>query len=380
MNEPAPSTPEQVDVTIAFQAALMARRESFLAKLPRVVKLVGAGSLLLVIVFSLVQFIAMPDFGTSGGQKGSYEKEDDADLDLESIPTTLDPMAAQERRLPQTRDEAQAAEANDTNEAALDVAPDMGIVEATPSGYLPRIGDDGRRPWQVYAKRFDYRDPRPRIALVISDLGYSRVATDAALHRTPSAVTLAFDVQGTSIDEWLTRARQEGHETLLSIPMEPFDYPRSDPGPNALLSTLPNADNIVRLRSALGAGQGYVSITTLSGSRFITDESKVEPVLEELRKRGLLLLDAKVSAHSVWGPLATKMKVPVAENLRFIDSTPTPQAIDAALAQLEQTARVEGVAIGMASPLPVSIERIEIWARQLKERGIVLTPISSIVR
>lgn len=34
-----------------------------------------------------------------------------------------------------------------------------------------------------------------------------------------------------------TRAREAGHEILLQLPMEPFDYPDSDPGPQTLLAS-----------------------------------------------------------------------------------------------------------------------------------------------
>ncbi len=375
---PAPDALPPVDIAIAFQAALAARRETFLARYPRKLKLAATGLLFLALIlpYGLGRGISSHPTGSSS----YHDEEGEDDLDLSSIPTTLDKSPTKERHEPRTEDEKQAATLNDANIESLSIAPDMALVEETPTGFLPKIAEDGRRPWQVYAKTFDFRDPRPRIALVIGDMGFSRVATDAALHRLPPSVTLAFDVQGTAIDEWITRARQDGHETLLSLPMEPFDYPRNDSGPQSLLTTLPNSDNMTRLRDALRLAQGYVGLTTLSGSHFVTDSVKMEPVLEEARKRGLLFLDAKIASRSIIGDLAVKMKVPTAQSVRFIDSTPTPQAIDAALAQLEQIAHVEGAVVAMASPLPVTFERIEIWVRQLSERGIALVPLSSVVR
>jgi polysaccharide deacetylase 2 family uncharacterized protein YibQ len=31
-----------------------------------------------------------------------------------------------------------------------------------------------------------------------------------------------------------SRAREDGHEVMLQVPMEPFDYPDNDPGPHTL--------------------------------------------------------------------------------------------------------------------------------------------------
>src|SRR6202021_2967322 len=108
------------------------------------------------------------------------------------------------------------------------------------------------------------------------------------------------------------RRRERGHEPLLRLPMEPFDYPRSDPGPNALLSNLPNSDNLQRLLWALGQANGYIGITTLSGTRFTTEPDKITPVLSVLRQRGLMVFDARIAPHSAIADLARDHQVPVA--------------------------------------------------------------------
>ena len=245
---------------------------------------------------------------------------------------------------------------------------------------MPRIGEDGRQPWQVYARPFNTADKRPRVSIVIVDLGLSRVVSDAAIDRLPPNVTLAFDVQSPVVGAWCARARQSGHETLLMVPMEPFDYPRSDPGPNTLLSNLPNSDNIQRLQWALRQATGYVGITTLSGSRFTTDPDKIKPVLEELRQRGLMVFDARVAPHSAIADLAHDARVPVAVETQRIDQNLSPAAIDTALNQLEQTARLTGRAVGMAAPLPVVIDRLVPWIKQLHQDGVALAPLSAMTQ
>ena len=41
------------------------------------------------------------------------------------------------------------------------------------------------------------------------------------------------------LQDWVTIARADGHEVLLQIPLEPADYPKEDPGPHTLLTSLP---------------------------------------------------------------------------------------------------------------------------------------------
>ncbi len=101
--------------------------------------------------------------------------------------------------------------------------------------------------------------------------------------------------------------------------MEPLDYPRSDPGPNSLLTSLPNSDNLQRFLSFLKKGVGYVGVTSLSGSRFVADMEKIRPVMETVRERGLIVLDAHMAARV---PFRCRegVRIPMAVSTRLIDS------------------------------------------------------------
>jgi hypothetical protein len=60
-----------------------------------------------------------------------------------------------------------------------------------------------------------------------------------------------------------------------------------------------------------------------------------------------------------------------------IDTVPTAGEIDKALAKLESIAKERGNAVGTASALPVSIERIVNWSKSLESRGILLVPLTT---
>ena len=60
-----------------------------------------------------------------------------------------------------------------------------------------------------------------------------------------------------------------------------------------------------------------------------------------------------------------------------IDAVPTAVEIDRALARLENLAKERGTAVGVASALPVSIERIGAWIKALESRGIMLVPLTT---
>lgn len=259
-------------------------------------------------------------------------------------------------------------------------APDPALVEQSPLGPLPRVAPDGRKSWQVYARPFDNRDSRPRIAIVMSGLGLSSAATEAAIQGLPGPVSLAFQPFADGLQQWIGLARAAGHEVLLNLPMEPVDFPANDPGPQALFVAFAPEENIERLEWALSRVSGYVGLLNHMGSRFTTSRDAMSPVMGVIRNRGLMFLDGRVSARSVATALASEMRVPRAINDRFLDAREVSRTtVDARLAELESIAEEVGVSVGIGQAFPVTIERIREWAAGLPAKGIVLAPISAVV-
>ena len=159
--------------------------------------------------------------------------------------------------------------------------------------------------------------------------------------------------------------------------MEPFDYPDNDPGPQTLLTTLAPEQNLDRLYWHLSRFQGYAGIANFMGSKFEVTDAAMQPIVHEMAKRGLGYFDDGTSPRSVAASLAATQSVPFAKADVTIDQVPTPMEINHALASLEDRAKERGVAIGVASALPVSIERISAWIKTLDSRGIMLVPLTT---
>jgi uncharacterized protein len=260
-------------------------------------------------------------------------------------------------------------------------AADSRLVEVSRHGAIPRVGNDGTRPLDLYASSAAAAADRkmPRIAIVVGGLGIGGGTTAEAIGKLPDSITLAFAPYGGDLSRWAARARGTGHEIVLQLPMEPFDYPDNDPGPQTLLSSLSPEQNIDRLHWMLSRMQGYVGVTNYMGARFTSNEAMLGAILGDVGKRGLLYLDDGSSPRSVATKSADAAKTPFAKADLVVDATPNWADIDAALARLETIAAERGVAIGTASALPLSIERIARWAKAAKERGIRIVPLSAIL-
>ena len=81
-------------------------------------------------------------------------------------------------------------------------------------------------------------------------------------------MTLAFAPYADDVQRWVAKARELGHEVLLEVPMEPFDFPDSDPGPHTLRSGASEDANIRKLTWSLTRFTGYAGITNLLGGPF----------------------------------------------------------------------------------------------------------------
>ena len=254
---------------------------------------------------------------------------------------------------------------------------DPALIQPSSRGPLPVISPDGRAPWQFYARPVGDIGDKPMIAIVITGLGLSQLATEKAI-ALPGVVTLSFTPYGSRLDAEVLLARSQGHEVMLDLPMEPVSYPADDPGPHTLLTSLNPTDNIARLEWLLGRFAGYVGVMNHMGSKFTNSPDDLRPVLVSLKERGLMFLDSRASNKSVADALADQLEMPRARNDQFIDHQATRTAIDQAFAELENTARKRGVVVAVARPFPVTLERLAVWIPTLEQHGIAVVPVTAV--
>jgi hypothetical protein len=257
--------------------------------------------------------------------------------------------------------------------------PDPALLEPSRHGPLPRIGPDGRTAIRAYGRDFDRRDTRPRVGIIVADVGMNATQTEEAIRRLPPAVALALSPYAARPGQAAERARERGMETLIAIPMEPAGYPLNSPGERALLTGRSMAENLDTLAWVLARAQGYVgaigAVGGMRGERFAALPEAIGAVQDALRARGLLYIDPRPGAPAparAWGRSV---------DVLLDEPAGTRGEIDRRLAELESLARERGAALGLAgAATPVVVERIAAWAAGLEQRGLVLAPVSAMIR
>ena len=257
-----------------------------------------------------------------------------------------------------------------------------GLSEETANGPIPRISTTGDTPFKTYSTPLatPLAPGKPAIAIIVTGLGINEQGSLDAIDQLPEAVTLAFAPYGKTLQSTVSSARSSGHEVLLEVPLEPFDYPQNDPGPQTLLTGEQPRANLDKLFWLMARFGGYVGLINNMGARFTASAADFSPVMEELGTRGLGYIDDGSSNRSLAPQLAAGNKVPFSRADLVIDANPARAPILAALGSLEAKALQNGSAIGIVSALPISVQSVAEWSRELEAKGITLVPISTLMK
>ncbi|GLQ39460.1 hypothetical protein GCM10007908_30800 [Rhizobium albus] len=255
--------------------------------------------------------------------------------------------------------------------------PEDALLEETEFGAIPTISPGGKRSAEAYARSWSGTNGA-KIAIVVGGLGLSQTGTQYAIEKLPEEITLAFAASGNSLTRWMQDARRGGHEILLQIPLEPFDYPSVDPGANTLTVEAPLESNIEALHKSLARMTNYTGVMNYMGGRFMSDIEAFEPVMREIADRGLLFLDDGSASQSRSQMLARTFGAPFGQAEIVLDSRRERGAIMEALDALERSAVRNGAAIGVASAFDVSVDAIAEWVRQASRRNIEIVSVSAI--
>jgi polysaccharide deacetylase 2 family uncharacterized protein YibQ len=294
-------------------------------------------------------------------------------VSLEDLPTSADAAADMDR----ASDQPVVISADRLSMVA---APVKTVSESGPYGALPRIAKDGRKPWHVYARPIHKQvlvSAAPKVAIVLGGMGLNGELTERAIRELPGEVSLAFAPYPDGLQRLVNRARADGHEVYLQLPMEPLGYPEVNPGPHTLLTAMSPQETLDNLAWFMGRFAGYVGVMNYMGAQLIANAQALAPVMAELGRRGLVFLDDGTFARSQAEDAGRLAGIVVKRAHMIIDGDATDSAIGEALKRLEGLAGREGLAVGVGSGLPSTIKAVAQWASAAKSRGIELVPVSA---
>ena len=235
----------------------------------------------------------------------------------------------------------------------------------------------GKPTWLRNAVAVGPADGRPQIAIIIDDAGVNRRNTEKAIG-LEAPLTISFLPYAHDLKPMVSRARANGHEIMVHLPMEPLGG-EENPGPHALWVDETNSEILRRLDWNLDRFGGYVGVNNHMGSRFSADRPAMRVVLHELHRRGLLFIDSRTTSHTVGAKVAEAVGMPWAERDVFLDNDEHPAAIRVQLQTLEHIARIRGQAIAIGHPYDSTTQVLRDWLPTAHAKGFEMVPVSRIV-
>ncbi|HEY1433957.1 MAG TPA: divergent polysaccharide deacetylase family protein [Thermoanaerobaculia bacterium] len=219
----------------------------------------------------------------------------------------------------------------------------------------------------------------PRVAIVIDDLGNELApAQRIAGWKPPVAGAVLPDLRWSAASaDALTRG---GKEVLLHLPMEPEGYPRVRPGPGLVLRTQSDAEIERLLEEDLATVPGAIGVNNHMGSAATADPRVMRAVARVLSRRHLFFLDSRTTDATVAEKAAEEASVPAISRRVFLDDVANESAIRAQLDELVRRARLEGEAVAIGHPYPVTLFVLEKELAGLADRGVKLVRLSELVR
>jgi polysaccharide deacetylase 2 family uncharacterized protein YibQ len=214
---------------------------------------------------------------------------------------------------------------------------------------------------------------RPRVALVVDDLGRSLADLDtlAALEVPIAYAVLPFESMTGPVAAELGR---RGVEVLCHLPMEATNG--ADPGPGALRLGMTGAELAERTRAALDAVPGAVGVNNHMGSGLSADAAAMRAILAVVAERGLYYLDSRTSPESLGYRAALQAGIPAAERHVFLDAAPGAAAVEGQFRRLLEVASERGAAVGIAHPHPYTLEVLRREVPEARRLGYEFVPAS----
>ncbi len=181
---------------------------------------------------------------------------------------------------------------------------------------------------QLFYKKADSSGAAKYLAIIVDDFGNNGGNLLSNFAKTNPAVCFAILPNTPYAQQALKVAAQTGHETLIHVPMEPLNYPREDPGDDAIFVHLSPSEINRRMERFIKQLPGCIGINNHMGSFATSDESTMQAVMQCLRKHNLLFVDSRTTGTSVAYNVARKNLVPAVRRDIFLDE---PDLSDATL-------------------------------------------------
>jgi hypothetical protein len=219
-----------------------------------------------------------------------------------------------------------------------------------------------------------------RLAIIIDDIGFNNKKEVKEIIDMDVPITLSI----LPFQPFSLKVAKEAHagnkEIILHLPMEPYDYPKKNPGNGILTIDMDEKELIEQTEKNLSAIPYIIGVNNHMGSKFTENYERMKIVINILKHRGLFFIDSLTSKKSVGYKIARELGLPVERRDIFLDNNRNIEAIKNELEKLCNISLKKGKAIGIGHPYPNTVKALKEMIPKFREKGIKIVKLSSIVK
>ena len=218
---------------------------------------------------------------------------------------------------------------------------------------------------------------RGDIVVILDDVGFDHQPLTSAMRIDPN---LNFSIlpNAARAHEFAELLHANGFEVLCHLPMEPLDYPRQQPGANAVMTSMSDEEIASTTRTDIAAVPHAAGVNNHMGSRATRDARVMTSVLTAMPK-GMYFIDSRTAPGSLGEKIARELKIRTASRQVFLDDVQSEAAVREQLRQLAGAAEEHGVAIGIGHMYDVTVRVLNAEVPNLRSRGFRLRRASDAV-
>jgi len=222
------------------------------------------------------------------------------------------------------------------------------------------------------------QETSPRIALIVDDIGYDRAVVKKFLSLN-LPITFSVLPKSPFIKSIIDEARKKHVEIMLHQPMEPFEYPRINPGPGTLLINMTPDELVQQLIQNLEDMPFVSGVNNHMGSKMTASAAQMRQIFSVLKQRKLFFIDSRTTEKTICRSSAGLLQIPFGERDVFIDHFQDSDFIKKQLYELVRIATAHGEAIGIAHPYTKTYQVLKTTLPDLKQK-VQFVPVSEVVR
>jgi len=220
-------------------------------------------------------------------------------------------------------------------------------------------------------------DQLPKVAIIIDDLGNDQKIA-AKFLSLDTLLTFSLVPHSPYSKQIARKAKANGFDIMLHLPMEPNEYPRIRPGPGTLLASMTPDELLDQLKKNLDDIPHLKGVNNHMGSKMTTLDAQMNQIFTIIKKRGLYFIDSRTTKETLGRQSARLLRVPFAERDIFLDHVQTPEFIRKQIKRLVKIAYNQGEAVGIGHPHILTYRILKETLAELKSK-VRIVPASEVV-